>query len=184
MLNAVDWDPGEKNVLNLLSLDRAVLEGAPRDTTRGAPGTPNKEHRMTRNRISGIVVAIFGALLLFWIIPQHTETVDYGWLRPATLPIVTAVIVIITSIIHILLPSGKIDFDVSLALRAGLFFVISLFGLFLMHLAGFLVTAPILMAVLMLLTGERRPLWLITGIVLIPLAMWSTIELLLKRPLP
>jgi putative tricarboxylic transport membrane protein len=139
---------------------------------------------MTRNRISGIVVAIFGALLLFWIIPQHTETVDYGWLRPATLPIITAVIVIITGIIHILLPLGKVEFDVSLASRAGLFFVIALSGLFLMHLAGFLVAAPILIAVLMLLIGERRPLWLMTGIVLIPLAMWSTIELLLKRPLP
>jgi putative tricarboxylic transport membrane protein len=139
---------------------------------------------MTRNRISGIVVAIFGALLVFWIIPQHTETVDYGWLRPATLPIITTVIVILTSIIHILLPSGKVDFDMSLALRAGLIYLISLSGLFLIHLAGFLVAAPILMAALMLVIGERRPLWLITGIVLIPLAMWSAIELLLKRPLP
>ena len=139
---------------------------------------------MTRNRISGIVVAILGALLLFWIIPQHTETVDYGWLRPATLPIIPTVIVILTSIIHVLLPSGTVDFDVSLALRAGLIFVISLSGLFLIHLAGFLVAAPILMAVLMIVIGERRPIWLITGIVLIPLAMWSTIELLLKRPLP
>jgi hypothetical protein len=36
----------------------------------------------------------------------------------------------------------------------------------------------------MLSIGERRPLWLIAGIVLIPLAMWSSIELLLNRPLP
>ena len=139
---------------------------------------------MTLNRISGLVVAVFGIILLLWIIPRHTETVDYGWLRPATLPIITTVIVIISSIVHLLFPTGKAEFDVPLALRAGLFFVISLIGLYVMHLAGFLIAAPLLVMVLMLLIGERRPLWLFAGIVLIPLAMWSSIELLLKRPLP
>lgn len=139
---------------------------------------------MTPNRLSGIVVAVFGLILLFWIIPQHTETVDYGWLRPETLPIVSAVIAIIASVIHVLFPTGKVDFDLKLARRAGLFFVISLLGLFLMHLLGFLLAAPVMILILMLMIGERRPLWLVTGIVIIPLAIWSTIELLLKRPLP
>jgi len=139
---------------------------------------------MTLNRISGLVVAVLGLILLFWIIPRHTETVDYAWLRPATLPIITAIIVIISSLVHLIFPSGKAEFDVPLALRAGLFFTISLIGLFLMHLVGFLIAAPLLVMVLMLLIGERRPFWLIAGIVLIPLAMWSSIELLLNRPLP
>ena len=139
---------------------------------------------MTLNRISGLVVAVFGAILLFWIIPHHTETVDFGWLRPATLPIITAVIIILSSIVHFIFPAGKAEFDVSLALRAGLCFVISLIALSLMHLAGFLIAAPLLVMVLMLLIGERRPLWLILGIVVIPLAMWSSIVLLLDRPLP
>ena len=147
-------------------------------------GPPDDQEKPWHLKYASRIAPWLVLLLLFWIIPQHTETVDYGWLRPATLPIITTAIVIITSIIHILLPSGKVDFDMSLALRAGLIFVISLSGLFLIHLAGFLVAAPILMAFLMLVIGERRPIWLITGIVLIPLAMWSTIELLLKRPLP
>ncbi len=138
---------------------------------------------MTLNRISGVVVAVFGIILFFWIIPRHTETVDYGWLRPATLPNVTAVIVIVASIIHALFPSGKAEFDGLLAMRAGLFFVISLAGLFLMHHVGFLIAAPLLIMVLMLLIGERRPLWLATGVVLVPLGIWSAIELLLKRSL-
>ncbi len=138
---------------------------------------------MTLNRISGLVVAVFGIILLFWIIPRHTEAVDYGWLRPATLPNVTAIVVIISSIIHIIFPSGKAEFDGQLAMRAGLFFMISLAGLFLMHHVGFLIAAPLLVTVLMLLVGERRPLWLATGIVLVPLGIWSTIELLLKRSL-
>ncbi|MBW2027774.1 MAG: tripartite tricarboxylate transporter TctB family protein [Deltaproteobacteria bacterium] len=139
---------------------------------------------MTLNRISGLVVAVIGLVLLFWIIPRHTETVDYAWLRPATLPIITAVVALISSIVHIIFPSGTAELDVKLALRAGLFFVISLLALLLMHFLGFLVGAPFLVMVLMLLVGERRPLWLIAGIVLIPLAMWSTIVLLLGRPLP
>jgi len=139
---------------------------------------------MTLNRISGLVFAVLGVILLFWIIPRHTETVDYAWLRPATLPIITAVIVIISSIVHIIFPSGKAQFDVPLALRAGLYFVISLLGLCLMYFVGFLIAAPLLVMALMLLVGERRPLWLIAGIVLIPLAMWSSIVLLLNRPLP
>ncbi len=139
---------------------------------------------MTLNRISGLVVAVLGVILLFWIIPRHTETVDYAWLRPATLPTITAVIVIISSIVHLIFPSGKAEFDVPLALRAGLYFVISLIGLSLMYFVGFLIAAPLLVMALMLLIGERRPLWLIAGIVLIPLAMWSSIVLLLDRPLP
>ena len=139
---------------------------------------------MTRNRISGIVVTILGLILLFWIIPRHTETVDFAWLRPATLPIVTTIIIIISSIVHLIFPTGKTDFDLRLALRAGLFFVISVIGLVLMKHIGFIFAAPLLVMVLMLLVGERRPLWLISGIVLIPLAMWSSIVLLLNRPLP
>jgi putative tricarboxylic transport membrane protein len=110
--------------------------------------------------------------------------VDDAWLRPAALPIITIAVVIIASIVHLIFPSGKAEFDVPLALRAGRFFVISLIGICLMHFVGFLIAAPLLIMVLMLLIGERRPLWLIAGIVLIPLAMWSSIELLLNRPLP
>ena len=49
--------------------------------------------------------------------------------------------------------------------------------------AGFLIAAPVLVLVLMLVIGERRPLWLFAGIVLVPLGIWSSIELLLKGSL-
>ena len=139
---------------------------------------------MTVNRLSGVVVTVFGIILLFWIIPRHTEPVNYGWLRPTTLPNVTAIIIVISSIIHVLFPLGTAEFEVQPAMRAGFFFVISLAGLFMMRLLGFLIAAPLLVMVLMLMVGERRPLWLFTGVVMIPLGIWSSIELLLKRPLP
>ena len=139
---------------------------------------------MTLNRLSGIVVAVFGLVLLFWVIPRHTEAVSYGWLRPATLPNLTAVIVTLSGVVHALFPAGTAEFDVQPAIRAGLFFVISLAGLFIMRHLGFLIAAPLLAMVLMLMVGERRPLWLAAGVVMIPLGIWSSIELLLKRPLP
>jgi len=139
---------------------------------------------MTLNRLSGVVVVVFGLILLVWIIPRHTEAADYGWLRPATLPNVTAIIIIVSGIIHVLFPAGTAEFDLQPAMRAGKFFLISLAGLFIMHHLGFLIAAPLLIIVLMLMVGERRPLWLVAGVVMIPLAIWSSIELLLKRPLP
>jgi putative tricarboxylic transport membrane protein len=138
---------------------------------------------MTPNRISGLVVAVFGFILLFYIIPRHTEAVTHGWLRPATLPILSTSVLILASIVHVIFPAGKAEFDIRSAVRAGLFFAVSLAGLYLMHSAGFIIAAPLMVAALMLLIGERRPLWLVTGIAVVPLAIWSTIVLLLNRPL-
>jgi putative tricarboxylic transport membrane protein len=155
-----------------------------RDSSRGAAAPQIRNDPMTLNRLSGVVVAVFGIILLFWIIPRHAEPVDYGWLRPSTLPNITAIIIVISSIIHVLFPSGTAEFDVRPAMRAGFFFVISLAGLFIMRHLGFLIAAPLLAVVLMLIVGERRPLWLFAGVVMVPLGIWSSIELLLKRPLP
>jgi putative tricarboxylic transport membrane protein len=139
---------------------------------------------MTPNRLSGVVVVVFGLILLFWIIPRHTEPVAFGWLRPTTLPNITAVVMVIAGIIHVLFAAGTSEFDARSAARAGLFFVISVAGLFLMRHAGFVLSAPLLVLVLMLMIGERRPLWLLAGVVMVPLGIWSAIELLLRRPLP
>jgi putative tricarboxylic transport membrane protein len=155
-----------------------------RDLFRGAAAPQIRKDPMTLNRLSGVVVAVFGIILLFWIIPRHTEPVDYGWLRPATLPNVTAIIIVISGITHVLFPSGKAEFDVQPAMRAGFFFVISLAGLFTMRHLGFLIAAPLLAMVLMLMVGERRPIWLFAGVAMVPLGIWSSIELLLKHPLP
>jgi putative tricarboxylic transport membrane protein len=152
--------------------------------SRRAATPQTRKDPMTLNRLSGVVVAVFGILLLFWIIPRHTEPVHFGWLRPATLPDVTAVVIIISGIIHVLFPSGTAELDVQPAMRAGLFFVISLAGLFIMNHLGFLIAAPLLAIALMLLVGERRPIWLLAGAVMVPLGIWISIELILKRPLP
>lgn len=139
---------------------------------------------MTKNRLSGLVVVIFGLLLYFWIIPTQTETVDSGWLRPETLPNITSVIIIIFGLIHFIFPKGSEEFDLAFTGRVGLFFVIGIIGLYLMSIIGFIFAAPILVLVLMLIIGERRPLWLIGGVILLPAAIWFFVDFLLNRPLP
>jgi len=139
---------------------------------------------MTLNRASGLWVIIGGIILLFWIIPSQTEPADYGWLKPATLPKICAVFIIFTGLTHLIFPSGKAKFDVAFSLRVALFFVISCLGLYLMSCIGFILGAPILISVIMLLVGERRPLWLFSAVILLPAFIWFCVSFLLNKPLP
>lgn len=134
--------------------------------------------------MSGLVVAVAGAILFFWIIPNYTEPADSGWLKPATLPNITSIIIIIAGAIHFIFPTGKAEFDVAFSKRVGLFFVISSIGLYLMSVIGFILAAPLLVFVLMMIIGERRPLWLVSGIILLPALIWFCVDFLLNRPLP
>lgn len=135
--------------------------------------------------MSGLVVAIMGAILLFWIIPSQTEIVmDSGWLSPSTLPRITAAILIITGLIHFIFPKGKTEFDVTFSMRMALFFALTSVGIYLMHLIGFVFVAPILILVIMIMIGERRPIWLISGIILLPASIWFCVAFLLNKSLP
>ncbi len=139
---------------------------------------------MTLNRMSGFVVLIMGLVLFFWIIPYQTEIMESGWLKPTTLPRITSVIMIISGAVHFIFPTGKADFDLRFTLRVGLFFVISVIGLYLMGKFGFVLVAPTLILIIMLIIGERRPVWLISGIILLPLTIWYCVDFLLDKPLP
>ncbi len=139
---------------------------------------------MTLNRLSGIVTAIAGAVLLFWIIPAQTEVLDSGWLNPTTLPRITATIIMFAGIIHVLFPAGTAEFDIKFSLRMGMFFIVTVAGIYLMSVIGFIIAAPLLVLVIMLMIGERRPLWLAMGIILLPALIWFCVDFLLDKPLP
>jgi putative tricarboxylic transport membrane protein len=139
---------------------------------------------MTLNRLSGLFVAMFGLVVYFWVIPGHTEVDESGWLKPATLPNICMIIIIMAGIVHFVFPKGKAEFDLIFSRRVGLFFVLGILGLILMHLIGFILAAPVIVLVIMILVGERRPLWLVSGIILLPATLWFCIDFLLNRPLP
>lgn len=139
---------------------------------------------MTLNRISGLVVTAIAVLLILWIIPNHTEIDELATLKPSALPYITASIILIMGLIQVVFPGGKAEFDLKSTLQVGFYFALSLAGVYLMNLIGFLIAAPTLILVVMILIGERRPLWLISGIILMPVTIWYSVDILLNWPLP
>ncbi len=137
-----------------------------------------------QNRLSGLVVFLLGLAIIFILIPVATETVDYGWLRPATLPTIAAGVISIAGLLHLLFPQGRVELDLSAMLRALLFLMIAVAGLWGMSRFGFTIAAPLMLLLIMLIIGERRWPWLLTGVVLLPAFVWLCIDFLLNRPLP
>ena len=124
-------------------------------------------------------------MVYFWVIPCQTESVQsICWLKPTTLPRIATLIFVIAGLLHFFFPSGTAEFDVKFSLRMGLFFGISVVGLIAMHFIGFVIAAPLLVLVIMLLIGERRPLWLFASIVFLPALIWFCVDCLLNKPLP
>jgi putative tricarboxylic transport membrane protein len=136
-------------------------------------------------RLPGLAVAGFGLALLFFIIPDQVEVVDYGWVRPETVPNVVAVALILLGLLDAATSKGEGSAAAFRpALKAFFFLAYAAAAVWAMGRFGFVVVAPVMMLVLMLLIGERRPLWLGLGTVAVPGVVWATVVLLLDRTLP
>mgnify|MGYP002713045228 CR=1 FL=1 len=125
----------------------------------------------------------FGLLLYLVIIPRHTETVDYGWMRPQTLPNAMAWIILLAGALQALRPTGEIEFVPGETARAGLYLALVVIGTICIGQFGFVYVSPVLALAIMLVIGERRPLWLAFGVVVLPFTIWFVVTILLARPL-
>lgn len=139
---------------------------------------------MSLNRLSGLFFVLFGLTLYFVIIPYDTEVVDYGWVKPQSLPNAMAWIMVITGAIHTIRPTGEIDFEARKATLALLYFALIVAAIFLIGRFGFAFVSPFFALALMMLIGERRPFWLGLGVIVLPLLIWFVVTFLLERPLP
>lgn len=140
---------------------------------------------MLTERLTGVAMLSFGLLLYFWLIPYDTEIVDYGWMRPQTIPNLMALIIAISGGWLILRPAPQQESATlrPLLLSTVYFIVLALTLLAIAHF-GFLYVAPGLALVIMLLSGERRWHWLLSGTVLVPLVIWLVVSVWLGRLLP
>lgn len=136
------------------------------------------------NRLLGLFFALFGLLLMFVVIPRHTEVIDYGWMRPQTLPNAMALVIAAAGVLLALRPRGAVAMEWGAAGRAAAYLVLVAAGVYLISLFGFKIVAPLIALAIMLLIGERRPLWLAVGAGGIPFAIWLVVPVLLGRPLP
>jgi putative tricarboxylic transport membrane protein len=145
---------------------------------------PPERIDMTMTRSSGLFFALLGLALYAIIIPHETESVDYGGLRPETIPNLAALVLLAAGAKLALAPEGSAGLIGSQALRAAAFLGLAGLAAFLMGRFGFAHVAPAYAAVQMLLIGERRPLWLLAGVVIFPSLIWFAVTVVLDRPLP
>ncbi len=136
------------------------------------------------DRLSGLFFALFGLMLFFYLIPTQVETVDYGAIRPKTLPQILAVIIGVFGAVLMLRPADGSDLQrMPWAKSTGIVFILCV-GLWLISHFGFEFIAAPLALILMLVMGERRPLWLGLGVLAMPALIWFVVTILLQRPLP
>ena len=136
------------------------------------------------SRCSGLFFVTFGLLLYFVVIPYDTETVDYGWVRPQTVPNAMAWIITIAGVVQVIQPTGAISADIARIGRAVLHLLIVAGGILAISQFGFRLVSPFLALAIMLAVGERRPVWLALGAIGIPVLIWFVVAVLLGRPLP
>lgn len=139
--------------------------------------------RASVDRVSGLSVAALGALLLLVVIPAEIETVEYGWVQPATLPTALACVLIGLGLVQAAVPARPSELAGGPALRAYGYLALAVLAAWAMDRLGFGWVAPVFVLAVMGLIGERRPLWLALGAGMVPAAIWGAVSLL-GRPLP
>lgn len=138
----------------------------------------------TTDRISGAFFLIFGLVLVFIVVPNYVEDAQGGNLSPKTMPTIIAWVLAVCGGILLIKPTNHQAPDGRFFLRAGAYVAVLGMAIYAMSLVGFLYVAPVLALVIMVMIGERRPLWLGIGVVLMPAAIWFLVTQLLERGLP
>lgn len=136
------------------------------------------------DRVTGLAVLLLGLLLYFVVIPTYVASVSSGWVLPATIPNAVAVVLIVCGGLLMLKPTSHRSQGKRELAFAGLYYALFAAGLVLMSYTGFVYAAPLLALAIMLLTGERRPVWLGLGTIVMPAMIWFLVAHVLQRALP
>ena len=139
---------------------------------------------MSADRASGAFFFAFGLVMYFLVNPGFIEVVDTGNIRPETVPNWLAIIIAGCGALLVLRPTDHPAGDLGGTLRAGLFLAVLCAGIWAMSHLGFILVAPPLALAVMLLMGERRAVWIVLGVAVMPAIIWLLVEVLLDRPLP
>lgn len=138
---------------------------------------------MTLERMLTAAIALFGIVFVVWVIPVQVETVSFGRIVPATVPLICLGILTFAAIVQLFTSKHTVSVDAPVAIRA-VFFVALLFtAVWLMERYGFEYIAPALALVVMWAIGERRWYWLLVGGALVPIGVWLLVERVLDRVL-
>ena len=139
---------------------------------------------MRVDRFSGLFFLLLGLGLMFLIIPTQVETGDDTSLSPEVLPNVVAVVMAICGGILVLRPTEHQPYGHHQIFRAAVITGILFLAVLAVSWFNFIAVAPILALIIMIITGERSPVWLVSGAVLVPTVIWVLITQFLERALP
>ena len=135
------------------------------------------------DRLSGAFFLLAGLALVFLVIPAFVDDVQDGNIAPATLPVLLSWVIAGGGAWLVVKPSGFRAPPHRQMVRAGLVVGILAGAVGLMSVIGFMLVSPVLALVLMLIGGERRPLWLVAGALVMPALIWFCVAFLLGRVL-
>jgi putative tricarboxylic transport membrane protein len=139
---------------------------------------------MLADRLSGTFFLLFGLAMYFLVIPGYTESPEGGNLSPKAVPNYISVVIAVCGGFLALKPTQHATPNLRAFLTVGLYSVVLAVGIIAMSYLGFEIVAPVLSFAIMWLIGERRPLWLVGGVILMPLAIWFLVTYPLGRALP
>lgn len=134
-------------------------------------------------RASAFLFLVLSVVLAVLVVPNHTEAGFGGSISPATMPAAAAVLIGIGAFFALFEPSAEDQPDYPILSRAFMFIALIGAGIGLIAVIGFRWAAPILSLAIMMVSHERRLIWLAAGAGGVPLAIWVCFEVLLGRPL-
>ena len=136
------------------------------------------------DRIAGLVIATLGLVLLFVVFPFAIEDMDDGSIKPDTVPNAIAAFLVVCGILLAIKSGERTKRDSRELILVLLYLAIIAAGLFAISHLGFLIVSPFLALAIMLIFGERRPIWLGLGCVGMPAIIWFLVIQVLERSLP
>ncbi|MGJ8585910.1 MAG: tripartite tricarboxylate transporter TctB family protein [Marinosulfonomonas sp.] len=136
------------------------------------------------DRASGAFFLFFGLALYFWVIPTYVEDAAGGSITPKLMPDIYAIILAASGALLILKPTQHQTQDLRYFATTFAYVAVLALGIYATSLFGFEFVAPVLALVIMWMIGERRPLWLISGVILMPALIWFLVTFVLGRALP
>ncbi|MDA9929849.1 tripartite tricarboxylate transporter TctB family protein [Alphaproteobacteria bacterium] len=140
--------------------------------------------KVSADRLSGCFCVLLGLAMIFAIIPTYVEGPEDGSIAPATLPNILSWIIVVCGGFLVIKPTGHQTQDMRFFISAAAYAAVLAGAIYAMTLLGFVYVAPVLALVIMLMIGERRPLWLGFGVAGMPALIFIFVELLLDRSLP
>ena len=139
---------------------------------------------MSADRVSGTFFLLFGLAMYFLVIPEYVEFNDEGNIAPSTMPNIISLVIAFFGGVLVLKPTPHQLQDKLFILKTAGYIAMLAAGIYAMSLFGFQYVGPVLALAIMLMIGERRPLWLGAGVILMPLIIWFLVTHVLGRALP